>query len=122
MVGSRVLAPIRRNDCASMAIQQWPKFPSKKVSCRDATRADVVAIHQYVLKSTTSDKGRVGNAQNRRSIWSISSVWFIWLVSSNQIDQKDQTDQIDQIDQTNRELPLGLRLEYSDDEVRSEGL
>jgi len=70
----------------------------------------VVDIHQHVLKSTTSDRGRVGDAQNRRSIWSILSVWFIWLVSSNQIDQKDQTDQIDQM---NRELPLGLALGYS---------
>ena len=50
----------------------------------------------------------MGDAQNRRSIWSISSVWFIWLVSSNQIDQTD------------RELPLSLRLEYSDNEMRSE--
>jgi len=75
----------------------------------------VVDIHHHVLKSTTSDRGRVGDAQNRRSIWSISSVWFIWLVLSNQIDQidqKDQTDQTDQIDRTNRELPLGLALRY----------
>ncbi len=34
----------------------------------------------------------------------------------------NQTDEIDQIDQTNRELPLGLRLEYSDNEMRSEGV
>ena len=68
----------------------------------------MVAIHQHVLKSTTSDGGRVGDVQNRRSIWSISFIWFIWLVSSNQIDQTDQTDKIDQ---SNRELPLGLRLE-----------
>ena len=54
MVGSRVLTPSKRNDCASMAMQQWPKFPSKKVSCRDGTQVDMVAIHQHGLKSTTS--------------------------------------------------------------------
>jgi hypothetical protein len=37
-----------------MAMRQWPKFPSKEVSCRDETQADMVAIHQPVLKSTTS--------------------------------------------------------------------
>jgi hypothetical protein len=88
----------------------------------------VVAIHQHVLKSTTSAGGRVGGAQNRRSIWSIwsiSSIWSVWSVWSIWLDetnQMNQTNEIDQIDQTNRELPLGLRLEYSHNEVRSEGL
>ena len=75
--------------------------------------------------STTSDRGRVGDAQNRRSIWSISSVWFIWLVLSNQIDQidqKDQTDQTDQIDQTNRELPFSLALRYSQSSEIGKGM
>ena len=98
---------LKRNARASAAMQQWLTFLWKRVvlSRHDLSAAlsTVVAMHQHVLKSTTSDSGRVSDAQNRRSIWSISFVWFIWLVSSNQIDQKDQTDQIDQ---TNRELPL----------------
>lgn len=47
----------------------------------------MVDIHHHVLKSTTSGRGRMGDTQNRRSIWSVSSIWFIRLVSSNQIDQ-----------------------------------
>jgi hypothetical protein len=43
-----------RNARASMAMRQWPKFPRKEASCRDETQEDLVAIHQPVLKSTTS--------------------------------------------------------------------
>ena len=48
------LYAVRRNACASMVIQQWRKFPSKVVSCRDEMQLDMVAIHQHGLKSTTS--------------------------------------------------------------------
>jgi hypothetical protein len=37
-----------------MAIQQWHKFSSKVLSCRDEMQIDMVAIHQHGLKSTTS--------------------------------------------------------------------
>lgn len=33
----------------------------------------MVDIHHHVLKSTTSGRGRMGDTQNRRSIWSVSS-------------------------------------------------
>jgi hypothetical protein len=92
-----------------MAMQKWIKFPCKEESYGQVAYVGVVDIHHHVLKSTTSARGRMGDTQNRRSIWSVSSIWFIRLVSSNQIDQIDQTDQIDR---TNRELPLGLALRY----------
>jgi len=38
-------------------MQQWLKFLSKEVSCRDETQEDMVAIHQPVLKSTTNIGG-----------------------------------------------------------------
>jgi hypothetical protein len=38
------------------------------------------------------------------------------------MNQTNEIDEIDQIDRTNRELPLGLRLEYSDNAMRSEGV
>ena len=104
-----LLLHVKRNACASMAMQKWLRFPCKGESYGQVSYVGVVDIHHHVLKSTTSDGGRMGDVRNRRSIWSISSVWFIWLVLSAQIDQKDQTDQIDQ---TNRELPLGLALRY----------
>jgi hypothetical protein len=48
------LSHLKRNARASMAIRQWLKFPSKEVPCRDARPASLVAIHQHVLKPTTS--------------------------------------------------------------------
>jgi stress-induced morphogen len=54
-----------RNARASMAMRQWPKFPSKEVSCRDETQEDMVAIHQPVLKSTTS-AGAVRDVRDMR--------------------------------------------------------
>jgi hypothetical protein len=108
---------VKRNARASMAMQKWLRFPCKEESYGQVAYVGVADIHHHVLKSTTSDGGRMGDAQNRRSIWSISSVWFIWLVLSAQIDQKDQTDQIDQ---TNRELPFSLTLGYSHKKMRLE--
>jgi hypothetical protein len=48
---------VKRKARAITDMRQWLKFSSKVASCRDATRADVVAIHQHVLKSTTSFTG-----------------------------------------------------------------
>ena len=48
------LPHLKRKARAIMDMRQWLKFSSEVASCRDATRADVVAIHQHVLKSTTS--------------------------------------------------------------------
>jgi hypothetical protein len=56
-----------------MAMRQWPKFPSKEVSCRDETQEYLVAIHQPVLKSTT----RAGSL-----LW---FVLFVWLEKNNQM-------------------------------------
>jgi hypothetical protein len=57
---------VKRKARAIMDMRQWLKFSSTVASSRAATRADVVAIHQHVLKSTT----RPG-----------SLLWFIWCVS-----------------------------------------
>ena len=59
------LSHLKRNARASIAIRQWFKFPSKAVSCRDATQATVVAIHQSMLKSTTS-AGAVRDVRDMR--------------------------------------------------------
>jgi len=102
MVGSPVLVPLKRNARASMAMRQGLRFPCKTSSLRDTMQALVVAIHQPVLKSTT----RLGSL-----LWLIWFVSFVWLNKTNQRNQMNQTDEIDQI---GRELPLGVRLEYSD--------
>jgi hypothetical protein len=93
------LSHLKRNACASTVIRQWPKFPSKEVSCRDETQEDMVAIHQPVLKSTTSATG-----------WFIWFVWFVSFIWLNKTNKMNQTDEIDQIDS---ELPLSLTLGYS---------
>jgi hypothetical protein len=51
------LAHLKRNARARVVMQQWLKFLSKEVSCRDETQEDMVAIHQPVLKSTTNIGG-----------------------------------------------------------------
>jgi hypothetical protein len=56
---------VKRKARAIMDMRQWLKFSSKVASCRDATRADVVAIHQPVLKSTTS-AGAVRDVRDMR--------------------------------------------------------
>jgi hypothetical protein len=58
------LAHLKRNAHASVAMRQWLKFSSKVAFRCDATRADVVAIHQHVLKSTTS-AGAVRDVKTR---------------------------------------------------------
>jgi len=69
-----VLVPLKRKARAIMAIRQWLKFPRKMVSRRDATWADVVTIHQHVLKSTTSTRER--DAKN----WMVALVYLVCLV------------------------------------------
>ena len=110
-----LLLHVKRNACASMAMQKWLRFPCKGESYGQVSYVSVVDIHHHVLKSTTSDGGRMGDAQNRRSIgsiWSVWSVWSFWSIWADKTYQMNQTDEIDQIDQTNRELPLGLALRY----------
>ncbi|HSQ52784.1 MAG TPA: hypothetical protein VLL94_16165 [Nitrospiraceae bacterium] len=48
-----------------MAMRQGLKFPCKALSLRDMVQVPVVAIHQPVLKSTTST-GAVRDVRERR--------------------------------------------------------
>jgi len=92
-----------------MAMRQWPKFPSKEVSCRDETQADMVAIHQPVLKSTTS-------------AGLVALVYLVCFVCLVEQDKPDGPDKPQPATTSRSELPLGLRLEYSDNQMRSEGV
>jgi hypothetical protein len=51
------LPHLKRNARARMTMRQGFKFASKAVSSHDTMQAPVVAIHQHVLKSTTSFTG-----------------------------------------------------------------
>jgi hypothetical protein len=66
----------------------------------------MVAIHQPALKSTTSATG-----------WFIWFVWFVSFIWLNKTNRMNQTDEIDRIDS---ELPFGLTLRYSHQEMRTE--
>jgi hypothetical protein len=93
----RALLHVKRNACASMAMQKWIKFPCKEESYGQVAYVGVVDIHHHVLKSTTSARGRGARCW---LLWFVWFVLFIWLNQTNQINQR------------NRELPLGLALRY----------
>jgi hypothetical protein len=76
---------VKRKARAIMDMRQWLKFSSKVASCRDATRADVVAIHQHVLKSTT----RAG------LVALVYLVCFVCVVEQNKPENPDEPDRPD---------------------------
>jgi hypothetical protein len=92
-----------------MAMQQWPKFSNKEASCRNKAQEDMVGFHQPVLKSTTS-------------AGLVALVYLVCFVCLVEQDKPDGPDKPQPATTSRSELPLGLRLEYSDKEMRSEGV
>jgi hypothetical protein len=64
-----LLLHLKRNACASMAMQKWLRFPFKGQYYGQVAYVGMVDIHHHVLKSTTSARGHGARRVTAKTNW-----------------------------------------------------